>query len=126
MIRRPPRSTLFPYTTLFRSERRERQADAHADQSHLGHRPLHRDRIGLHEELGVKSQQLEIQFARLLQVAGDRKSTRLNSSHLVISYAVFCLKKKKNTDVVDTSQILPQIICDMYQCTSPVLLHEQA
>src|SRR6266566_6232566 len=69
MIRRPPRSTLFPYTTLFRSllPRRERR------QVFLprGHREIRR------------------------QSASDRKSTRLNSSHLVISYAVFCLKKKK-------------------------------
>src|SRR5256885_9551052 len=71
MIRRPPRSTLFPYTTLFRSPQHQgRQARA---ASRRGRRPpLSR-------------------FAR----EGDRKSTRLNSSHLVISYAVFCLKKKK-------------------------------
>src|SRR5437868_9964747 len=66
MIRRPPRSTLFPYTTLFRS----------AIQSVLGDP---RDRLGRH----VRCDQ------------GDRKSTRLNSSHVSISYAVFCLKKKK-------------------------------
>src|SRR2546426_9374985 len=70
MIRRPPRSTLFPYTTLFRSNRTvTQQIGALADQF------LGRDRT-----LGA---------SRLL----DRKSTRLNSSHLVISYAVFCLKK---------------------------------
>src|SRR5256885_5704119 len=79
MIRRPPRSTLFPYTTLFRSqpgigeEAREQHAADDDDEDHRGG-----DR-------------------RLLQHLGqrDRKSTRLNSSHLVISYAVFCLKKKK-------------------------------
>src|SRR2546426_5775125 len=74
MIRRPPRSTLFPYTTLFRSERcacrvvverRHRQSRDPLRAAVRGHR--------------------------------DRKSTRLNSSHLVISYAVFCLKKKKKT-----------------------------
>src|SRR2546426_1641113 len=69
MIRRPPRSTLFPYTTLFRSHCRERIA-AFA-------------RAGL-------TQPVILPFAP----AADRKSTRLNSSHLVISYAVFCLKKK--------------------------------
>src|SRR2546426_7490310 len=73
MIRRPPRSTLFPYTTLFRSLRLD-GADLRARQSHI-HPALH-DRRGDHEN-------------------EDRKSTRLNSSHLVISYAVFCLKKKK-------------------------------
>src|SRR6478735_4845632 len=67
MLRRPPRSTLFPYTTLFRSP-----APHHAG-ARLG-RPDRRAAVG---------------------GAGDRKSTRLNSSHLVISYAVFCLKKKK-------------------------------
>src|SRR5256885_5358068 len=78
MIRRPPRSTLFPYTTLFRSNR-------------LGPR-LRTSAIWR------KLSSPEVTFvARRLQ-ARDRKSTRLNSSHLVISYAVFCLKKKKNRD----------------------------
>src|SRR5215210_9193086 len=66
MIRRPPRSTLFPYTTLFRSRRRRP----------LGPRPVHRGPRGARQ---------------------DRKSTRLNSSHRCISYAVFCLKKKKKS-----------------------------
>src|SRR6476620_12366012 len=70
MIRRPPRSTLFPYTTLFRS--------AAADTRRLEVRPSH-----LHHP----------RHARL--AGADRKSTRLNSSHANISYAVFCLKKKK-------------------------------
>src|SRR2546426_8228109 len=72
MIRRPPRSTLFPYTTLFRSpgrlERPRVHPRARPERSAEAHRAPR---------------------------AGDRKSTRLNSSHLVISYAVFCLKKKK-------------------------------
>src|SRR2546422_8513977 len=73
MIRRPPRSTLFPYTTLFRSPT---QGDVGAKRSrHLSCTPL----------------------AGSLGVARDRKSTRLNSSHGYISYAVFCLKKKKKT-----------------------------
>src|SRR6266702_7990917 len=72
MIRRPPRSTLFPYTTLFRSRRRAVQAEGYPAAVALaggpvGHRPGQR----------------------------DRKSTRLNSSHVAISYAVFCSKKKK-------------------------------
>src|SRR5947207_13312908 len=81
MIRRPPRSTLFPYTTLFRS--------------FPGHVGLHR----VHLAAGLAGKLI----ARLVDLAGgaprneqDRKSTRLNSSHTVISYAVFCLKKKKN------------------------------
>src|SRR5256885_9365739 len=90
MIRRPPRSTLFPYTTLFRSQ----LAPA------LGAAP----RENLAAALGGHARTepvgaLAAHFARLigtLHAVGDRKSTRLNSSHLVISYAVFCLKKKKN------------------------------
>src|SRR5256885_9016028 len=75
MIRRPPRSTLFPYTTLFRSPLRVVPA------GHQDARPVlqHADPEDRHRVSG----------------RGDRKSTRLNSSHLVISYAVFCLKKKK-------------------------------
>src|SRR2546426_5372961 len=84
MIRRPPRSTLFPYTTLFRS----RPAEAHR---RLGHEvpAIAIDR----DDIPCVVAQVEIEPAGVL---GDRKSTRLNSSHLVISYAVFCLKKKKN------------------------------
>src|SRR5256885_10347450 len=83
MIRRPPRSTLFPYTTLFRSVRvPERRNDVRllAAADSRGERER---RSALHDPA-----------PRLLP--GDRKSTRLNSSHLVISYAVFCLKKKKD------------------------------
>src|SRR2546426_3601804 len=92
MIRRPPRSTLFPYTTLFRSERdAEARVLGHAlqdlsDPTLLGivdDRHLEAVAAG---EAGIGQELL----------GPDRKSTRLNSSHLVISYAVFCLKKKKN------------------------------
>src|SRR5256885_15291822 len=76
MIRRPPRSTLFPYTTLFRSRRGVHRRGAGPLAPCLRHRD------------GTRA------VAR--PAAGDRKSTRLNSSHLVISYAVFCLKKKKH------------------------------
>src|SRR5436190_21461254 len=78
LIRRPPRSTLFPYTTLFRSapERPPRRIVGLGGPPQ-GHEGVVDDLLG---------QQL---------LAGDRKSTRLNSSHTVISYAVFCLKKKK-------------------------------
>src|SRR5438034_2643309 len=70
MIRRPPRSTLFPYTTLFRSELHTRRLEAWCESITCG-------------------------TARKWGPMSDRKSTRLNSSHTVISYAVFCLKKKK-------------------------------
>src|SRR3712207_7675686 len=76
MIRRPPRSTLFPYTTLFRSE-----------EARLARRPVRPDRdvVDGHEHLPGLDDRLEPR---------DRKSTRLNFSHANISYAVFCLKKK--------------------------------
>src|SRR5438132_5468310 len=80
MIRRPPRSTLFPYTTLFRSVLHPSEV-LYSDHSDLlaMHLPMKRFLV------------------RSWQQTGDRKSTRLNSSHTVISYAVFCLKKKKKT-----------------------------
>src|SRR3712207_8996391 len=82
MIRRPPRSTLFPYTTLFRSEDREEEApgDAAGDE-HVADVTAHLRRQVIPQPLAEGGE--------------DRKSTRLNSSHANISYAVFCLKKKK-------------------------------
>src|SRR3712207_8647973 len=88
MIRRPPRSTLFPYTTLFRSHE---DVD---DREELGPRALE-DEVGVRDARGGERRHGE-----------DRKSTRLNSSHANISYAVFCLKKK-NTQ-------------PPYRCTKPV------
>src|SRR5256885_7392856 len=83
MIRRPPRSTLFPYTTLFRSD---------GFQSDGRHRRFSRKFENRRAaSLDQPPRPIRIRFAE-----ADRKSTRLNSSHLVISYAVFCLKKKKN------------------------------
>src|SRR3712207_8826209 len=85
MIRRPPRSTLFPYTTLFRS-------DLHPELAERGDPDLDPVEHLLTRQPGLGLEQ------RLLVVVGqqvDRKSTRLNSSHANISYAVFCLKKKK-------------------------------
>src|SRR5438132_5267616 len=79
MIRRPPRSTLFPYTTLFRSPHRARGPNP---------RPAERDG-------GDDCGRAQAPSGVELYTAADRKSTRLNSSHTVISYAVFCLKKKK-------------------------------
>src|SRR2546429_2936496 len=91
MIRRPPRSTLFPYTTLFRSQGGERDAPHGVRHAHDG----------------------ALLGARRLRAGQDRKSTRLNSSHGYISYAVFCLKKKKNIELTPTQPsasiaLLPQ------------------
>src|SRR5437899_8306520 len=88
MIRRPPRSTLFPYTTLFRS-------------AGGVHQPL------VYETLGGRMAAAALAHENLSGARGererDRKSTRLNSSHLGISYAVFCLKKKKKTKKIDNN-----------------------
>src|SRR2546427_9290398 len=93
MIRRPPRSTLFPYTTLFRSERiqHESQHKKQEGQQGLAQQPRQRS-------LRQSRPEGRLPRSRGLQTQGDRrdrKSTRLNSSHSQISYAVFCLKKKK-------------------------------
>src|SRR2546429_2271911 len=96
MIRRPPRSTLFPYTTLFRSDGSvERRAPAGgAFRRQEG--PCFAVPAAIFELL---AQELIRQcVVRLLEIRTDRKSTRLNSSHGYISYAVFCLKKKKKTN----------------------------
>src|SRR3712207_7294151 len=87
MIRRPPRSTLFPYTTLFRSRRRQE----HLAEGREHVRGLRLDRL---VRLAVAERQLQLLLVRPGEVELDRKSTRLNSSHANISYAVFCLKKK--------------------------------
>src|SRR5256885_10106580 len=98
MIRRPPRSTLFPYTTLFRSPvvlRAEGVVDGHeaAARAHvLAQRRL--GRIQVRAGGRVHRRRRRDGRAVLPQRVADRKSTRLNSSHLVISYAVFCLKQK--------------------------------
>src|SRR2546422_2758553 len=92
MIRRPPRSTLFPYTTLFRSEKKLRQQDAL--QYLAGPRLLARfGRLSGPRGAAIKPFTDEELWQRVEDL--DRKSTRLNSSHGYISYAVFCLKKKK-------------------------------
>src|SRR2546430_4871445 len=78
MIRRPPRSTLFPYTTLFRSV-----------QLGVGRRQRHRAAVPVHSYDRAR-------IGPVVHSAGDRKSTRLNSSHSQISYAVFCLKKNNS------------------------------
>src|SRR5688572_32489694 len=98
MILRPPRSTLFPYTTLFRS--RELQL---ADLVVIGSHCIGLDYLlGELETVGVRAKFLAVGSLAGLEAAKrgeDRKSTRLNSSHSQISYAVFCLKKKKKKKV---------------------------
>src|SRR3989454_8258693 len=93
MIRRPPRSTLFPYTTLFRSFQPIAADDVAAIVAEVA---LAAPRSGIVEIAGPERAPFNEIVARYLKAVGDRKSTRLNSSHLVISYAVFCLKKKKH------------------------------
>src|SRR2546427_8676320 len=85
MIRRPPRSTLFPYTTLFRS--------------YVNFRRMTSASVGpaWRQATPAQREKLETEFKALL-IRTDRKSTRLNSSHSQISYAVFCLKKKKKQE----------------------------
>src|SRR5256885_11126307 len=94
MIRRPPRSTLFPYTTLFRSHESSRCPSAHSTSSSA---PSRRSTSAI-----------------------DRKSTRLNSSHLVISYAVFCLKKKKSERLQETELQSRGVFTDDDRCIREV------
>src|SRR5437773_6542035 len=93
MLRRPPRSTLFPYTTLFRSLH---GADAAGVQPARGGADHHRrpDRVEPDRDLRKER-----------PARGDRKSTRLNSSHITISYAVFCLKKKKPNAIITLASV---------------------
>src|SRR3712207_9006733 len=99
MIRRPPRSTLFPYTTLFRSEEvlRLQVPVVHAARVQGTH-GAHHTAEGVHQPGGVRrlAPAPPVPVVPVHEV--DRKSTRLNSSHANISYAVFCLKKKKKHD----------------------------
>src|SRR5256885_3523682 len=95
MIRRPPRSTLFPYTTLFRSLPAKPFSTRHADLECANVDCIvHRPPLVLRHSGIILAGSIRLQKQSLVK---DRKSTRLNSSHLVISYAVFCLKKKKRT-----------------------------
>src|SRR3712207_8398603 len=97
MIRRPPRSTLFPYTTLFRSLSGEMML------RYMGWTEA-ADLIIKGMDGAIGSKTVTYDFARLTEGAKevDRKSTRLNSSHANISYAVFCLKKKKKIHIIST------------------------
>src|SRR2546430_11796152 len=101
MIRRPPRSTLFPYTTLFRSGRQ---------RDHLSLPPVRlarEDVVGDQVAHHLEGAAADGEHARVAHHAleRDRKSTRLNSSHSQISYAVFCLKKKKTASTLDTVRV---------------------
>src|SRR2546422_3786832 len=95
MIRRPPRSTLFPYTTLFRSQ--VSQLRVREPHVHVRGRVVRLDPAG-HPEVIDGLLIVSETVRRPSITSGDRKSTRLNSSHGYISYAVFCLKKKKNKE----------------------------
>src|SRR3712207_7873150 len=100
MIRRPPRSTLFPYTTLFRSDHLHLFVEFHPFLRVVtetdGFSDVHRTAVGLH----LPHQNLD--KGRFPRSVVDRKSTRLNSSHANISYAVFCLKKKNVSMTLST------------------------
>src|SRR5256885_12993564 len=99
MIRRPPRSTLFPYTTLFRSSKNVRRSPAGSPPS-------------ANTASSTANKPTEAICGRPAESFTDRKSTRLNSSHLVISYAVFCLKKKKKKGPLD----IPHVHRACYHC----------
>src|SRR5262245_64965620 len=96
MIRRPPRSTLFPYTTLFRS-----LTELGASVVELFNRP---DGRNINKSCGALNPEAMCAAVRKHGAHVDRKSTRLNSSHLGISYAVFCLKKKKKKKQIKTKR----------------------
>src|SRR3712207_7232784 len=101
MIRRPPRSTLFPYTTLFRSVRGARVVRDHVARAEA--QLLEQERVTarrLAEAAAARPREhASLLGAAVHRVEQDRKSTRLNSSHANISYAVFCLKKKKKSSL---------------------------
>src|SRR2546426_8987938 len=100
MIRRPPRSTLFPYTTLFRSDGQPLASQQSREAHHRG------AEAAAHVRVWPAAAR-----ARTWRWCADRKSTRLNSSHLVISYAVFCLKKKKKNKT--NERLSPDLLSSM-------------
>src|SRR5690606_41840436 len=102
LIQRPPLSTLFPYTTLFRSKLQASYAylktHNNVTDTELTYKPNHKAMLALDYQINDKLQlipRLNYESKQLISTSTDRKSTRLNSSHVKISYAVFCLKKKK-------------------------------
>src|SRR3989475_1279728 len=106
MIRRPPRSTLFPYTTLFRSGH---ERAAHGFRRAAAHGLSRADQAGAVLRGGQRPPAIPHAGvpANRLRVGADRKSTRLNSSHSQISYAVFCLKKKKKPEHPPATGLIP-------------------
>src|SRR5256885_9200407 len=109
MIRRPPRSTLFPYTTLFRSislKRSSRERSAGSDGRFAITESLSQNPCNFKPRLPIAS---DVPWDKR-SMSVDRKSTRLNSSHLVISYAVFCLKKKKESLTTSSSKLTLQYL----------------
>src|SRR2546429_6867374 len=125
MIRRPPRSTLFPYTTLFRSK----AADAFAGASTIRATPMTTRTTEPHKNptrwfANWKAiVPMTRACAKLDQAVKDRKSTRLNSSHGYISYAVFCLKKKTKDDLLSRVNLHLSIVCIIIpSCRSRVML----
>src|SRR5690349_23076878 len=94
MIRHPPRSTLFPYTTLFRSSPAHPHEQAESLRPRIAHVVLRPEDAALRDLHALDP--AGVVGVEPAAVRGDRKSTRLNSSHVEISYAVFCLKKKNN------------------------------
>src|SRR5258707_8072403 len=102
MIRRPPRSTLFPYTTLFRSrlpqDKKAKELVERTQQAFGGQLKEIQTVLARYQRLATLGQLIDhVLHEGRAAGSGDRKSTRLNSSHANISYAVFCLKKKKKT-----------------------------
>src|SRR3989454_3736690 len=98
MIRRPPRSTLFPYTTLFRSDFGEKTRQDVRKENEDAIEQMKKRGLNVVQPANIEAWHRAAEDANAV-VRGDRKSTRLNSSHLVISYAVFCLKKKRRSSV---------------------------
>src|SRR3712207_7355497 len=100
MIRRPPRSTLFPYTTLFRSVQAQQRLGVRRANVEVPVVVVDRDPVELGDARTRAVALLDLVHLRLAVLDGDRKSTRLNSSHANISYAVFCLKNKTNLSLL--------------------------
>src|SRR2546430_5906072 len=121
MIRRPPRSTLFPYTTLFRSRDGRAALLQHFRTPPEPRVAVRRRRSVVHRRRAARRPSRDLRRRRTdAGLYVDRKSTRLNSSHSQISYAVFCLKKKKNIIPQDPVVLLPMrptcLLCLLPHC----------
>src|SRR3712207_7870774 len=96
MIRRPPRSTLFPYTTLFRSQIRQKSSQIRQEAPEIRQKASQiTQKSSSNSRAAMSSEETDFAKNTYIRNTEDRKSTRLNSSHANISYAVFCLKKKR-------------------------------